>query len=74
MITAFKENAIPETIPYMQSTFDLLRKIGAALDAEGLPAESIDAQQTERAIPTSGISGASRAETSSSIRRTLFDR
>lgn len=34
MITAFKENAIPETIPYMQSTFDLLRKIGAAKDAE----------------------------------------
>ncbi|PCC16854.1 hypothetical protein [Brevibacterium aurantiacum] len=74
MITAFKENAIPETIPYMESTFDLLRKIGAAKDAEGLPTESIEAQSAERATPTSGISGASRAETSSSIRRTLFDR
>lgn len=74
IIVDSEEIAIPETVPYMQPHFDLLRKIGAAQDADAAPADSVDSQQAERGSDTSGLASSTRAGGTASIRRTMFGR
>lgn len=74
IIVDFEETAIPETVPYMQPHFDLIRKTGAAHDADAAPADSVDSQQAERGTDTTELAGSTRAGNAASIRRTMFGR
>lgn len=74
IIADSEETAIPETLPYMQPHFDLLRKIGAAQNADAARADSIDPQQVERGTDTSGLASSTRSGSTASIRRTMFGR
>ena len=74
IIVDSEEAAIPETVSYMQPHFDLLRKIGAALDADVVAVESVDSLQVERVTDISGRSSSTRAGGTARIRRTMFGR
>ncbi|MGP5390258.1 hypothetical protein [Glutamicibacter arilaitensis] len=70
IITDFEETSYPELIPYMKPHFDLLRRIGAAQNADETPTRAPSVQRSARRTPPSDIASPSRrGDTSSAPRR-----